>query len=555
MKKKLFVAAIAATTAVSALAGGLLTNTNQSIAFLRNPARDGAIGIDGIYSNPAGVMFLDNGFHLSVNWQAAFQTRTIETTNQMLMYGAQNNGATTKTFKGDATAPFIPSIQAAYNTDKWSFQFGFAVTGGGGKCTFDNGLGSFETAVGSVGYQLMNAAESLNAGFNQIGQAVPGITSVPNVVGYDCNSWMEGKQFYFGFTLGAAYKINEHLSVYGGVRALYGNASYKAKIDNIKVMTDKGAMTLPEYVGAVQGGLMSNISTVQQTKQYAMGQYVAAAMGMGMSEADATAWAAQQPTIQQLSGAEAQLMGAAASLSAQAEDLTPYHNGINLQSDQDGLGFAPIIGIDFKTERFNLAAKYEFRTAMRMKNTSTVKESSKIAAVNQFQDGLTIREDQPAMLAIGAEWKALDNLRINLGYHHFFDKDAKKTWCYLDDKTGSVIIDDCKNKQLSGGTNEFLGGIEWDATSKWTFSTGFQITRYGLTDDYMNDMSFVVNSWSFGLGAKYQINDKVAVQAAYFQTNYGHYKTDVVLDERANPVTNDFTRTNKVVGVGVDFKF
>ena len=40
---------LAATT--TATAGGILTNTNQSIDFLRNPARDAAIGLDGVYSN------------------------------------------------------------------------------------------------------------------------------------------------------------------------------------------------------------------------------------------------------------------------------------------------------------------------------------------------------------------------------------------------------------------------------------------------------------------------------------------------------------------------
>ena len=37
-------------TTTSVMAGGILTNTNQSIDFLRNPARDAAIGIDGVYS-------------------------------------------------------------------------------------------------------------------------------------------------------------------------------------------------------------------------------------------------------------------------------------------------------------------------------------------------------------------------------------------------------------------------------------------------------------------------------------------------------------------------
>jgi len=36
------------TAATEVTAGGILTNTNQSIDFLRNPARDASIGIDGV---------------------------------------------------------------------------------------------------------------------------------------------------------------------------------------------------------------------------------------------------------------------------------------------------------------------------------------------------------------------------------------------------------------------------------------------------------------------------------------------------------------------------
>ena len=64
MKKILASFIVFTMTSVSAFAGGILTNTNQSIDFLRNPARDAAIGLDGVYSNPAGVVFLPEGFHL-----------------------------------------------------------------------------------------------------------------------------------------------------------------------------------------------------------------------------------------------------------------------------------------------------------------------------------------------------------------------------------------------------------------------------------------------------------------------------------------------------------
>ena len=59
MKKVLvMLASVMLTVSTPATAGGILTNTNQSIDFLRNPARDAAIGLDGVYSNPAGVAFL-----------------------------------------------------------------------------------------------------------------------------------------------------------------------------------------------------------------------------------------------------------------------------------------------------------------------------------------------------------------------------------------------------------------------------------------------------------------------------------------------------------------
>lgn len=60
-KKSTAVMLLFSLTAVTAHAGGLLTNTNQNISFNRNFAREGTIGIDGVYSNPAGVSFLTEG--------------------------------------------------------------------------------------------------------------------------------------------------------------------------------------------------------------------------------------------------------------------------------------------------------------------------------------------------------------------------------------------------------------------------------------------------------------------------------------------------------------
>ncbi|MBQ6161200.1 MAG: outer membrane beta-barrel protein, partial [Prevotella sp.] len=279
-------------------------------------------------------------------------------------------------------------------------------------------------------------------------------------------------------------------------------------------------------------------------------QYVQAYMAAGMTQEQAM----NTQEVLALQAQGAQLQAAGQKLAAAGEELTksgevlaPYANGMNLKSDQKGLGIAPVIGVDFKTGNFNFAAKYEFKTRMRMKNDSDLKEASVVSALNKFVDGSSVPEDAPAQLAVGAQWEIRPNVRVNLGYHYFFDTDAH--WY------------EHSEKLLDGGTNEYLAGAEWDITKKLQVSGGVQITRYPLTDAYMNDMSFVVNSWTFGLGVGYQVSDKVKINAAYFQTNYGDYNMDTPEQNMASlgltvPAgKNSFTRTNKVVGLGVELTF
>ena len=137
MKKLFLIGATALMVSNSTFAGGILTNTNQNTTFLRNPARGAVIVIDGVYSNPAGIAFMPQGFHLSVSWQAAWQKR--------MMYVNNSMSGMNKEFKGEAQAPVIPSFQAAYViNDKWSVSAQFAIGGGGGKCEFAEGLPMFE---------------------------------------------------------------------------------------------------------------------------------------------------------------------------------------------------------------------------------------------------------------------------------------------------------------------------------------------------------------------------------------------------------------------------
>ena len=482
-------------------AGGLLTNTNQNIAFLRNPARDGAIGIDGVYSNPAGVAFLPKGLHLSFNIQNVYQTRTIYSGMTvpslqgtpyyapMSMNGGDENGV--KKFKGVASVPVLPSIQAALNYDRWGFQASFAVTGGGGKCTFNDGLGSFERAVAMVPALLYSQGIA---------------TTTP---GYSVESYIYGRQYIFGLQLGATYKVNPHLSVYGGFRFHYITNKYEGSITNISANINGNMENLYDYFG-------DQASTYSQ-----MGFYYK----MRASEiSDPTTKAKYEAVSQQY------YQGAAKAEAAKTQFADKY-----LNCTQTGWGICPIIGIDAHWDKLNIAARLEFTNKLNIQN------NTKHDDTGLFQDGVNTPNDLPGIVSVGAQYSILPQLRVMASYHYYFDKDAR-------------MAND-KQKLLSGNTQEYLGGAEWDITKGVTVSAGVQRTRYGLGDgSYLTDMSFVTNSYSVGLGACIKVMKNVKANIAYFWTNYDKKNksyTETIQKVAVN-CTDQFTRTNKVLGVGVD---
>ena len=523
--KNVCLSAALATTAVAANAGGLLTNTNQNIAFNRMMSREASIGIDGVYYNPAGVAFMKDGHHLSINLQTAWQTRTIENTYPLFALNA-NNPSANRRFQGKAFAPVVPSFQYAYNKNRWSFQGNFALTGGGGKCKFNDGLGSFENVVANIG-MLGNTLAPYLGGLLPTNPNIPNPNAAVNPAyqnvggyGYTYDSFMRGRQYYYGLSAGVAYRINDHLSVFGGVRGIYATCNYYGYVKNIA------------FVGA--GGNKLPLSTIVDRND--------------KESAD-----------------------------------------IELNTDQTGYGFTPILGIDYKVGRWNFSAKYEFKTRIRLKNKSVnqipsignlpdnlrnayiangVSETnadailsnpkiqgamvalktqfdSKIdGAIGEYEDGKKIAGDIPAYLALGVGYSPIDAVRVNVGFHWFDDKNATSY--------------NNRNKELKRGTLEYNAGVEVDVNKKITLSTGWQNTNYGLSDEYMDDKSFVVSSNSVAFGGVYHINKKMDLNVAYFHTFYQHKKTSEKVQLTAEKSTNyssDYTRNNNVFAVGLDINF
>jgi long-chain fatty acid transport protein len=212
--KKIVLTGLACCFYVSGLlAGGILTNTNQSVHFLRNPARGASLEIDGVYTNPAGLIKLPtNGLHFSLNNQSAFQTRTITSSCPTF---AGFGGSDTKAYEGKAKALAIPSIMFAYKKDSWAISGYIGVIGGGGKLAFDKGLPSFETPISLIPFQLSAGGVPTNK--------------------YAVDASFEGTSYLFAGQLGATFAFSEMLSVYAGARLNFASNGYIGHLKGISV--------------------------------------------------------------------------------------------------------------------------------------------------------------------------------------------------------------------------------------------------------------------------------------------------------------------------------
>lgn len=514
------IAAMMTVAAMNVNAGGLLTNTNQSAAFVRQMSSNAVIDITSLYTNPAGTAFLSDGWHFALTSQTAIQERDIETTFPLFALNTNNKNLTHE-FKGKALAPIIPSFQLSYNKEKWSVNAAFAITGGGGKCEFERGLGSFEalysgqlntlvpqmvkqTVAGALpgivkagvaskltGMGISPANAEMLANMTQV---TPDINS--NLTGYSLDAYMKGRQYYFGFTIGGTYKVRENLSAYLGLRTVYATCNYNGFVQDVKADYSYTA----NYTYKVPGNPALGLPDINGEDQ---------------------------------------------SSDTGSQDLSA--NALALNCEQVGWGFTPIIGIDWKiNDQWNVAAKYEFKTRMRLENESEMNNMAEQQAAQegnvlaQFADGKKVAEDIPGVFALGVQYSPIEQLRLNAGLNVYLDKDATK---YGD-----------KHKLIDHNSHEVTFGAEYDINKMFTVSGSWQNTSYGLSDAYMNDLSFNLSSNSLGLGVRMNVTERTSIDLGYMHTMY---KDRTVETQVAPGVVkkDNYNRKNDVLAIGVSIAF
>lgn len=400
--KRLFTSIALVAVAMTTFAGGLLTNTNQSASFVRNPMRYASLETDAIYFNPAGSAFFNDGWSFSANWQMIWQDRDVF---------AGKNG---QEFKGSVYVPCMPTLFAAYKTGKWTFSGYFGMPGGGGNAQFDNGLPLFN----GLGNQLVSPLTA--------------------------TSQFESTQYLFALQLGAAYQINDNLSVYGGLRTNYTSLSYEGSIN-----TNHPAAGNLEVMGLelTQTGIAFApiIGVDYKVGNFNFGvKYEFRAVNIIENETD--------------------------KLSSQA--LAPQLGG-----DPNLDGKINTIAAAFGNPMLGMLAS--------------------------LQDGEKFRNDAPALLTLGASWDITSRLKVMGGYTYYFDKDAKIE--SLLGKANTMRTLSRNTFELLGGV-EYKLTDKWLLSTGFQFSD-FGVNPSYLSDVSFIDDSFTVGAGAkYSINEKWDLN-------------------------------------------------
>jgi len=489
--KKFILSISILSSSLCANAGGLMTNTNYHIAFDRMFARGATTEIDAAYSNPAGLAWGHEGWQLSLNFQKPWQKRDIEATVDNFLANPAAGSAGSTLHQKYDGEASAPIVPALFASYKHDKWALSAMIGIVGS----GGFVEYDKGVPMFGVPV--TAKVYQTLFQTlISRQVPAAQADMLAKDFTLDSSMKGKQYIYGGQVNFTYRILDCLSAAVGIRANYYDGYYKG------------------HVTALPG----------QT------------------------------------------------LSAVTQSTAPLMN-LQLDCVQRGWGVAPIISVDFHKNKWTVAMRYEFRTKIKTKNDTrklTVgaqgNDIDVKAMAEQYGNAATIemlsqtalgdmagkvagylpdaetRYDMPSLFVAAVGYEFTPRLRAAVEYHFYDDKNAK--------------MGGDRQKTLSHGTHEILAGVEYDINKKFTVSLGGQRTDYGLTDEYQQNTSFACDSYSVGCGGAWNINDKIRLNASYFCSLYSNYDKNLT-GAYGTPYNGKevYSRTNHVIGVGIDYKF
>ncbi len=502
----------------TAFAGGLLTNLNQSAQFIRTMSRNASLDIDAVYYNPAGLIKMEDGFHFAFYSQSIFQDKNVNCEYPLL-----NDGI----YKGTVSVPVFPTAFAVYKKENWAFSAGFGPNAGGGSAKYDKGLPSFETQIAA-----------LAKGFE---------------TNYNADLSLEGTSIFWGIQLGATYKINDVVSVYGGVRYLPSVNTYKGNISNIQLLSPAGMIPAKTFLAGVAGLTSQNLQPIISggggvlTIAQAKNAKLITAETQAKLEGGLKLAGAKQEEIDKMPISTVQALYSAASQNPSVFD--PKVGDKHVDTKQTGTGFTPMIGINISpNEDWNFAVKYEHTTYLTLTNKTTVDD------LGLFPDGATSSSNVPAILGIGVGYKGLHWMEVQLSYDYYFNKNVD--WgMNVRDLSSWKTTDPTKirHREIDKNGYEAGLGLQFNLTDKFGVSVGGLLSDMGVAPSYQSDFSWSNPSTTIGGGAVWKISKRMTLDAGISNTFYKD-QTVTFSDPVVPSYKDTYSKTTLNFAVGIAYK-
>ena len=181
---KLKIAIMSLLTSILMSAASVDYLSNNSASYFQNPSQTGKISVEGVFYNPAGTAFLEDGTYLNINMQ-----------NSLIEESMTLKG---KKYKSNNYAG-APSFNLLYKKDNFSLFGNASVAAGGATLKYKDGVAGIALAADA---------------FNQITGGRLGATLTSNN--------FKGQNRYYQLILGGAYKVNDQFAISGGLRYVLG---------------------------------------------------------------------------------------------------------------------------------------------------------------------------------------------------------------------------------------------------------------------------------------------------------------------------------------------
>lgn len=199
---------------------------------------------------------------------------------------------------------------------------------------------------------------------------------------------------------------------------------------------------------------------------------------------------------------------------ASSEKLKSFAD-INSKREAYGMGIQ--FGLNYSaTDKLNIGFRYDSKVKLNFK-TDTKSNKSLLSNLlflkyPVYKNGLKIRRDLPALLALGASYKVTNKWTTFLGGNYYFNEASKM------DRIGKTNVDYKNGWEIS------LGSEYW-ITDRIAWLIGGNYAKTGAPHQSYAATEYALNSKLIGTGFKYKLNPDSEVTLSY---SHYFYNTNTV---------------------------